>query len=151
MKITSRAFSEGEDIPPKYTCDGENINPKLLISDVPEGAKSLAFIMDDPDVPKAIHPEGIWTHWVMWNIPVETKIIAENSAPKNAIVGENSRGNNKYAGPCPPDREHRYFFKLYALDTTLDLPVTTNKEGLLRATEGHVIGSAELIGLYERI
>ncbi|MEK7614187.1 MAG: YbhB/YbcL family Raf kinase inhibitor-like protein [Patescibacteria group bacterium] len=151
MKITSSVFGNREKIPSKYTCDGGNINPELLISDVPEGAKSLALIMDDPDVPKAIHPEGIWVHWIMWNISIETKVIAENSAPDGAVVGANSRGNNKYAGPCPPDREHRYFFKLYALDTTLDLPVTTGKEGLLQATEGHVIGSAELIGLYERI
>lgn len=151
MKITSSVFKEGERIPSKYTCDGENISPEILINDVPAGAKSLAIIMDDPDVPKSIHPEGIWIHWVVWNIPADTKVISENSVPAGAVLGANSRGTNIYIGPCPPDREHRYFFKLYAIDTTLDLPATTNKEKLLQAMEGHNLDSAELIGLYNLV
>lgn len=151
MKITSSAFKEGERIPFKYTCDGENINPELSWEKVPENVKSLALIMDDPDVPKSIRPDGMWVHWGMWNINPGVKTIAENSIPTGATIGVNSRDTNIYIGPCPPDREHRYFFKLYALDTTLDLPASTNKESLLRAIEGHIIDSAELMGLYERI
>lgn len=151
MKISSPAFENNSQIPKKYTCDGENISPEILISDVPDEAKSLALIMDDPDVPKTIHPLGIWTHWVMWNISTGTKVIAENSVPVGVIVGANSRGKNIYAGPCPPDREHRYFFKLYALDIKLNLLSDTVKSGLLEAMTNHILAEAELIGIYNRM
>jgi len=123
-------------------CDSENINPELNIAGVPESAKSLALIMDDPDA-----PSGMFVHWVMWNIPV-TDVIEEDSAP--GTEGLNGRGETGYIGPCPPSGEHRYFFKLYALDTTLDLPQNTDKEALLSALEPHTIESAELVGLYSR-
>lgn len=150
MKIKSRAFENGGVIPAKYTCDGENINPSLEISEVPDGAVSLALIMDDPDVPKSVRPDGVFDHWILWNIPAGVSSIAEGSLP-NCVIGKNTRGNNQYTGPCPPDREHRYFFKLYALDTELKLdPNSGGKVDLLDAIAGHVLAEAELMGRYER-
>lgn len=149
MKITSSVFKEKESIPSVYTCDGRNINPPLSWEGVPPGTKSLALIMDDPDVPKTLRPDGMFVHWVVFNIPPDLTTIEEGKEPKGT-AGANSRGQGGYTGPCPPDREHRYFFKLYALDTLLDLPTTTNKETLLSAMNKHIISSAELIGLYER-
>ncbi len=140
MKIES-VFGNNEFIPKKYTCQGEDINPKLIIKDIPNGTKTLALIMDDPDAPM-----GTWVHWVMWNIPPGN--IEENSAP--GVQGVNSWGRNEYGGPCPPSGIHRYFFKVYALDTELDLPETTTKEGLLKAMEGHILASAQLVGLYKK-
>ena len=124
MNLYSLAFGNNGFIPAKYTCDGENINPPLSISDVSQKARSLVLIMDDPDAPM-----GIWDHWIVFNMPPDTKGISENSIP-NGVVGKNTRGDNKYGPPCPPDREHRYFFKLYALDTILDLDSSAKKEEL---------------------
>lgn len=149
MRISSTVFENNKRIPSKYTCDGENISPELLISGVPSEAKSLALIMDDPDVPKTLRPDGMFVHWVMFNISPKTTNISENIGSIGSS-GLNGRGNPVYTGPCPPDREHRYFFKLYALDTVLDLPSSTNKEGLLLAMEGHILEQSELVGLYER-
>jgi len=154
MNITSRAFSDGDKILPKYTCDGENVNMPLSWDAVPAGAESFALIMDDPDIPDSVKKSlgmEVFVHWVLWNIPASTAGIEENSVPTGASQGLNSSGSNKYTGPCPPDREHRYFFKLYALDAKLDLPASTNKEDLLRAMDGHVLEETELVGLYERI
>lgn len=150
MKLESSAFKHEGAIPSKYTCDGENISPPLKISDATEGAKSLVLIMDDPDVPKSIRPDGMWDHWLVWNIPPETTEILEGQEPQGTI-GKNTGGKFGYQGPCPPDREHRYFFKLYALGTTLDLsPATTTKKDLEAAMEGHILDQAELMGRYNR-
>ncbi len=105
--------------------------------------------MEDPDVPKNIRPDGMWDHWVVWNIPPETKIIPEGSIPPG-IVGKNSRGDLAYGGPCPPDREHRYFFKLFSLDTLLNLPNTAIKKDLETAMQGHILSQTELVGRYAR-
>jgi Raf kinase inhibitor-like YbhB/YbcL family protein len=149
MKLESPSFSNNAKIPQKYACDGENINPPLLFSDVPAGTKSLALIMEDPDVPKYLKPDGMFDHWIVWNMPPLTSGIEENSTPAGN-VGQNGRGTMQYTGPCPPDREHRYFFYLYALDAALQIPKTSNKIDLLKAIEGHVIEKAELMGRYER-
>lgn len=150
MKIESSAFLDGEAIPSKYTCDGSNINPSLSFSDIPSNTQSLALLMEDPDVPVSIRSDGMWNHWVVFNIPPETRKIGEGSEPKGiqGITTSNSLG---YGGPCPPDREHRYFFKLYALDTILDLSEGATKEEVIKVMEGHILSSAELIGKYERI
>lgn len=144
MKLESPAFGNMERIPSKYTCDGQDINPPLKISDVPENTKSLVLIVDDPDA-----PAGTWVHWLVWNISPNTKEIPENSVPKNAVEGITSWNRVGYGGPCPPSGTHRYFFKLYALDTILDLPSTTISE-LEKAMENHILDKAELVGLYSR-
>lgn len=149
MELTSSVFEHNGMIPQKYTCDGENISPPLQISGVPEGVKSLALIMDDPDVPKNLRPDGMFDHWIVWNIPADTSVIPESAVP-NGVVGKNTSGNARYAGPCPPDREHRYFFKLYALDAMLSLAAGASKADLEKAMEGHILAKAELIGRYTR-
>lgn len=149
MKIASSAFKHGGKIPSQYTCDGKNINPPLLISEVPEKAKALALIMDDPDVPEYVRKDRMWVHWVVFNMPPQTSSIGENATPKGT-AGKGTSGKLKYEGPCPPDREHRYFFKLYALDIVLTLKEGATKEDLEKAMSGHIIAQAELIGKYER-
>jgi hypothetical protein len=151
MKIRSTAFSHEGKIPSKYTCDGENMNPELQISEVPSNAKSLALIMDDPDIPEFVKQKfdiTVFDHWILFNIKPDAKKISENTAP--GIQGKNSRGEAKYAGPCPPDKEHRYFFKLYALDISLNLPEGATKEQVLSAMKGHLLAEAGLMGKYER-
>lgn len=133
------------EIPVRYTCDGENINPPLTISDVPWKTKSLAFIMDDPDAPR-----GTWVHWVLWNIDPKTKEIPENSVPQGAVQGMTDFGQSGYGGPCPPDREHRYFFKLYALDIPITLPSSATKQKIEQTIAGHILAQSELIGRYDR-
>jgi Raf kinase inhibitor-like YbhB/YbcL family protein len=150
MKLTSPVFEHGGKIPSKYTCDGENINPPLAISDVPPGTGSLVLIMDDPDVPKHLRADGMWDHWVVFNIPATLRDIGEGEEP-GGTHGVGTGGNVNYSGPCPPDREHRYFFKLYALGTELGLPEKATKGQLEKAMEGHVIEKTELMGRYERI
>ena len=146
--LKSPAFENGAEIPSRYTCDGENINPTLIIENVPEGVKSLVLIMDDPDATGG----ATWDHWLLWNIPPETKEISENSVPAGAIQGKTSWGTNKYGGPCPPkgSSPHRYIFKLYALDTVLDLTSDTNKADLEKAMEGRILSQKVLMGLYDR-
>ncbi|MFC2174812.1 YbhB/YbcL family Raf kinase inhibitor-like protein [archaeon] len=143
MKLTSSAFGEMQPIPAKYTCDGDDVNPPLDVSDVPEGTKSLALIVDDPDAPL-----GIWVHWVVWNLPV--KNMPENKLEFGGIQGMNSFGKLDYGGPCPPSGKHRYFFKMYALDTKLDLEDGLSKEELERAMDSHILAQAQLVGTYER-
>ena len=145
MKITSDAFLEGELIPTKYTCDGENINPPLIFSDVPDEAVTLALIMDDPDA-----PSGTWVHWVLWNITPDTSEIGEGEVPKGSMEGGTDFGRPGYGGPCPHLGTHRYFFKLSALDTKLALPKESTKKDLEAAMAGHVIEQAELMGIYAR-
>lgn len=142
LKITSAAFKDNEYIPVKYTCDGVNVSPPLDIEHIPEEAKSVALIVDDPDA-----PGGTWVHWVMWNIPV-THHIKENEA--HGMQGMNDFSKNVYGGPCPPGGTHRYFFKVYALDNTPDLPVSATKYHLEKAMGGHILAFGELIGLYKR-
>ena len=147
MKLISNAFKEGEMIPSRYTCDGDDINPELIISNVPRNAKGLVLIMDDPD---AVKPAGkIWDHWIVFNIPTNTSKISEGKEPEG-IHGRGTSGNLRYFGPCPPDAEHRYYFKLYALDTTLNLQEGASKKEIEKAMEGHVIEQAQLIGRYNR-
>jgi Raf kinase inhibitor-like YbhB/YbcL family protein len=145
LKIFTHQFAHNGSIPVKYTCDGADASPPLKISGVPGGAKTLALIVDDPDA-----PAGTWVHWVVWNIPVDTSEVGEKAVPSGAVQGRNDWGRNDYGGPCPPSGSHRYFFKLYALDAVLTLGAATTKKDLERAMEGHVIGRAELIGVYKR-
>lgn len=145
MQILSPDFEPNTLIPSRYTCDGEDINPELELVDVPEDTASLALIMDDPDA-----SAGDWTHWLLWNIDPSTDRIPAGSAPVDSREGKNSFGNIGYGGPCPHSGTHRYFFKLYALDTTLTLGASTDKEALLEAMGEHVIEHAELVGLYTR-
>ena len=142
MEVRSPEFENGKIIPRKFTCEGDDFNPKLIIDDIPAGTKSLALIVDDPDAPM-----GIWVHWVSFNIPVVSQ-IDEDSIPGKQ--GLNDFGRKEYGGPCPPSGTHRYFFRLYALDTVLNLNEGINKEALEEAMEGHILDKAELIGLYKK-
>jgi Raf kinase inhibitor-like YbhB/YbcL family protein len=144
LKITSPAFHEGGNIPSKFTCDGSDISPPLQIAGVPPGAKSLVLIADDPDA-----PGGLFTHWLVWNIPAQTNSIAESTAPKG-IQGANDFGKSGYRGPCPPPGTHRYSFKILALDRELDLHGGAKRSQVDAAIKGHVIAQGELVGHYER-
>lgn len=142
MQITSPEFKSNEYMPAKYTCEGDDINPPLVISGIPEGAKSLALIMDDPDAAM-----GVWVHWVVFDIPVVSR-IEENSAPGKP--GMTNSGRSEYHGPCPPSGTHHYVFKIYSLDTKLNLNEGVSKGQLEKAMQGHILDKAELIGLYKR-
>lgn len=142
MKLSSSAFTT--EIPSMYTCDGENVNPPLSISEVPVGTQSLALIVDDPDA-----PSGDWVHWLVWDIDPTTTQIAENSVP--GTQGTNDFGKPAWGGPCPPSGTHRYFFKLYALDNKLELPSTVKKADLLDAMQRHILEETELVGNYQRL
>ena len=143
MKITSLAFEHNSKIPSIYTCDGKNVNPPLSITDVSGNAESLVLIMDDPDA-----PGGTWDHWIVWNMPVSTTKIEENSVPKGSSQALNSWGNRAYGGPCPPSGTHHYHFKLYALKKRLLLDANATKEDVERAMTGYIVGEAVLVGLY---
>jgi len=148
MELKSSVFENNGKIPSKYTCDGDNINPQLTISDVPKNAKSLVLIMDDPD---AVKPAGkVWDHWIIFNINPETKEISEAKEPQG-VQGITSFGQLGYGGPCPPDAEHKYLFKLYALDIELDLREGVTKENVEKEMKEHIIEKTELIGRYERL
>ena len=140
--VTSPAFENNGFIPSKYTCDGDNINPVLLIKDAPEATQSLALIVDDPDAPM-----GTWDHWIVWNIS-PTEKIEENSVP--GTEGLNSFRRHSYGGPCPPFGTHRYFFKVYALDTRLAIEPNSKKKDVEKAMEGHILAKGEIVGLYKR-
>jgi hypothetical protein len=151
MQLTSKAFDTGKEIPLKYSCDGADISPPLTIEDVPDGAQTLALICEDPDA-----PVGVFDHWIIFNIPPQAPQLAEG-IPTEAEhssgfrQGTNDFGRVGYGGPCPPDGEHRYFFRLYALDTELDLPAgSTSKKDLQAAMEGHILAETELMGTYKR-
>jgi len=145
MKITSPSFAHNGNIPSEFTCDGKGISPQLDISEVPPNAKSLALIMDDPDA-----PVGTFVHWVVWNIPPATKQVTQGSKPQGS-QGKTGTGKPGYVGPCPPSGTHRYFFKLYALDIMLNIPEDSSKQEMENAIQEHIVGKAELIGLYNRI
>ncbi len=149
MKLTSSAFNHEDYIPREYTCDGANKSPPLSISGVPADAKSLVLILEDPDVPKYIREDQMWDHWIVFNIPPNTTQIEEGKEPK----GQHGLGTGNtldYYGPCPPDAEHRYFFKLFALDSELALAEKSTKKEVEKAMEGHVLAKTELMGVYGR-
>lgn len=149
--IQSDVFGSGGPIPGRFTCDGEDVSPPLTWGGVPEGAASLALIMDDPDA-----PAGIWIHWVLYDIPAGLNGLPEG-VPADELLsdgrasGLNSWQRNGYGGPCPPSGTHRYFFRLYALDKMLGLPAGTTKDGLLDAMQGHILGQTEVMGTYARL
>jgi hypothetical protein len=153
MTLTSPAFEQNGQIPSKYSCEGEDISPPLAWDGVPEGAKSLVLIIDDPDAPDPKAPQRVWVHWVVYNLSPETKSLVENAGkaglPQGAVVGLNDFTKAEYGGPCPPTGRHRYFHKLYALDITLDLREAT-KPQLEQAMKEHVLAEAELIGTYQK-
>jgi Raf kinase inhibitor-like YbhB/YbcL family protein len=162
IKVTSSAFEEGGLIPPRYTCDGADVSPPLQWEPVPEGTKSMqwepvpegtksiALVSDDPDA-----PVGTWVHWVLFDLPPETRQLAENiptdkTLPNGARQGTNDFRKIGYGGPCPPGGTHRYFFKIYALDSFIDLPPGATKQEMLKAMEGHILGQGQLMGKYKR-
>jgi Raf kinase inhibitor-like YbhB/YbcL family protein len=142
LVVSSPAFQQGEMIPSKYTCEGSNINPPLQIDHIPEETKTLALITEDPDAPK-----GTFDHWLVWNIPPKAA-IGENTSP--GISGANGAGKTGYHGPCPPSGSHRYYFHVYALDTSLDLLAGETKEALQAAMETHILASGSLMGRYQK-
>ena len=144
MKITSSAFQQGANIPPKFSCDGPNTSPPLQIADIPTEAKSVVLIVDDPDA-----PGGLFTHWAVWNISPQTRTIAEGSTPKG-VQGTNDFGKSGYGGPCPSSGTHRYYFRIFALDRELDLPVGAKRSQLDAAMKSHVIAKGELMARYAR-
>lgn len=145
MKLTSPSYQEGEAIPAKFGCDGEGVSPQLDISSPPEGTKSFALILEDPDAVKVMGK--VYYHWVTWNIPAETTALPEGSSL--GVQGKHSGGGKGYQGPCPPEK-HQYVFRLYALDTMLDLPEGSSKDDLQKATEGHILAEAKLSGTYTK-
>jgi len=146
MEIKSTAFENNEKIPSKYTCDGENISPPLSFSNIPENTKSLVLICEDPDA-----PNGTWIHWTVWNIDPSTTEVPENEIPTNGSEGMTSFGFRRYGGPCPPSGEHRYFFKLFALDSTINLDTGCNSVDLYISMDGRILDQAELVGKYTKI
>ena len=144
MKVTSSAFQEGGNIPSKFTCDGGNASPPLQMAGVPSEAKTLVLIADDPDA-----PGGLFTHWLVWNIPPQTNSVAEGSAPKG-VQGTNDFGKSGYGAPCPPSGTHRYYFRVFALDRELTLPAGAKRSQLNGAMKGHVVAQGELMGRYSR-
>jgi Raf kinase inhibitor-like YbhB/YbcL family protein len=155
MKITSPAFLDNQNIPVKYSCDGDGVNPPLVFSDVPKQAQSLALVVSDPDA-----PNGTWIHWLFWNLSPSINQVAENSVPAGATQGQASSGQNIYSGPCPPASSdatrggssgiHHYIFTLYALDTQLAIPSYSTSADLDKAMQGHIVSQAQLVGLYSR-
>ncbi|MFC5972278.1 YbhB/YbcL family Raf kinase inhibitor-like protein [Halomarina salina] len=146
LRLTSPAFDDGERIPEEYGYQERNVNPPFRIDGVPEGTETLAFVVDDPD---AMRPAGrVWDHWVVWNLPPDVDEIPEDWATAEVLEGRNDYGEQGYGGPNPPDREHTYRFRLFALDTSLDLPPNVDAEALVDATDGHVLAEAELTGTY---
>ena len=149
--ITSTAFSEGQPIPRKFTCQGSDVSPPLKWTGAPSHARSFALVADDPDA-----PVGTWVHWVLYNLPATSTDLAENTQKLAALPGGARQGVNDfhlpgYGGPCPPPgKPHRYFFKLYALDTLLDLKPGATKKDVERAMENHILGQAQLMGTYQR-
>ena len=152
MQLTSSAFTEGGSIPAEFTCEGKDISPPLKWSGAPARAKSLALIVDDPDA-----PAGTWVHWVLYNLPASTSELPENASRPPSILGSAAQGLNDfrrsgYGGPCPPPgKPHRYFFKLYALDSELSLRRGSTKKDLEKAMQGHILTQAQLMGTYKRM
>ena len=154
MRLSSSAFSEMGSIPSQYTCDSDDLSPPLAWDDVPNGTKSFALIVDDPDAPDPAAPKMVYVHWVLYDMPASMRSLAEGTTaktlPPGTREGKNDFGHTHYGGPCPPIGRHRYFHKLYALDTSLGDRGTLSKSDLLAAMQGHVLAEAQLIGTYER-
>lgn len=154
LKLTSIAFGQNGSIPARYTCEGDDTSPPLSWAGAPSGTKSFALIVDDPDAPDPAKPQRVYVHWVVYNIASTVTSLPENASkkglPAGAGQGKNDWGKSQYGGPCPPIGRHRYFFKLYALDTELTGLSSPTKADLLKAIEGHVIGNGELIGTYQK-
>ena len=154
MQLTSPNFENRKDMDKKCTCDGADISPRLEWSDAPDGTKSFALIVDDPDAPDPANPRMTWVHWVLYNIPAGATSLSEGikdaDLPKGTLNGINDWKRTGYGGPCPPIGKHRYFHKLYALDTVLPDLTKPTKTKLEKAMEGHILEKAELIGLYQR-
>jgi Raf kinase inhibitor-like YbhB/YbcL family protein len=154
LNITSPSFTHNGAIPSRHTCDGQDTSPALAWTGVPAGTQSLALIVDDPDAPDPDAPKMTWVHWVLYNIAANAtglaEDIADNDLPDGTLQGINDWHRTGYGGPCPPIGRHRYFFKLYALDTVLPDLKHPGKAALEKAMRGHVIGQTELIGLYQR-
>ena len=151
FSISSPSFQNGKDIPKKFTCDAEDVSPALSWSDPPQGSKSFALIADDPDAPR-----GTWTHWVLFDLPSATTGLPEGAPKVGELTGGGRQGRNDfpkigYGGPCPPPgKPHRYFFKLYALDSTLNLKAGASKQEVEQAMQNHILGKTELMGKYGR-
>src|SRR2546430_5148350 len=145
MRISSPAFQEGGTIPEKFSKNGQNVNPELRMEGAPAEAKSLALIVDDPDA-----PVGLFTHWLVWNIDPKTTEIAENSVPQGAVQGANDFPGQRYDGPQPPSGTHRYYFKIFALDRTLDLKAGAKRHDVDAAMKGHVSAQGQLMGRYSK-
>jgi Raf kinase inhibitor-like YbhB/YbcL family protein len=150
LDLSTPAFKQGEKIPSKYTCDaaGGGVNPALNFSGVPANTKQLVLTMHDPDVPKTLMPSGNFDHWMVWDIAPAGKGIAEGAGAK---MGMNGTGKEGYIGPCPPDREHRYFFRLYAVDIPLTGKMFKDRAAVEDAIKGHILAQSELMGRYEKI
>jgi Raf kinase inhibitor-like YbhB/YbcL family protein len=145
LRITSPAFGDGQKIPEKYTCGGQNVSPPLAMENVPPGTKSLALVVEDPDA-----PHGLFIHWTLWNINPRLAALEENSQPRESVCGKNSWGHNSYGGPCPPSGTHHYEFRLYALNSTLDISGNSSREQLGEAMDTHILAVALLTGLYSK-
>lgn len=150
MELKSAAFSQGQAIPARYTCDGKDVSPLLTWTEGPRGTRSFALIADDPDA-----PTGTWVHWVIYNLPPATRQIpegvpADERLPDGTIQGKTDFGRTGYGGPCPPSGTHRYFFRLFALDTALSLPPASTAKQLKKAMQGHILAEAEVMGTYRR-
>ncbi len=154
LTLTSPAFTAGHDIPSDFTCEGGDVSPALAWSGIPAGTKSLALIVDDPDAPDPAAPKMTWVHWVLYNLPPDTKRLAEaiesDELPAGTQEGKNDWKRTGYGGPCPPTGRHRYFFKLFALDVMLPDMNHPTKAQLEKAMEGHVLEKVELIGTYQK-
>jgi Raf kinase inhibitor-like YbhB/YbcL family protein len=153
LELTSSAFVQGGEIPARYTCEGEDVSPPLAWTGVPQGARSLVLIVDDPDAPDPEAPKTTWVHWVLFNLPPGVRelpgAVSNDGLPAGTRVGRNDWKRREYGGPCPPIGRHRYFHKLYALDTALDLDAPTKAE-VERSMKGHVLAQTELVGTYEK-
>lgn len=145
MKVISSGFQEGGTIPEKFSKNGENVSPELRIDGAPAESKSLALIVDDPDA-----PVGLFTHWLVWNIDPKTNEISEGSAPSGAVQGKNDFNETGYGGPQPPSGTHRYYFKIFALDRTLDLKSGAKRRDIDAAMKGHVVAQGQLMGRYSK-
>jgi Raf kinase inhibitor-like YbhB/YbcL family protein len=154
LKIVSSVFDHQDDIPAKYTCDGNDVSPPLAWSGVPAGTKSLVLIVDDPDAPDPRAPRMVWVHWLLYNIPPDTtglaQAVSDSDLPPGTMQGMNDWKRTGYGGPCPPVGKHRYFHKLYALDTVFEDLNKPTKAGLEQVMQGHIIEQAELLGFYTK-
>ena len=148
LELSTPAFKQGEKIPSKFTCDGAGMNPALTFNGVPANTKQLVLTMHDPDVPKNLMPSGNFDHWMVWDIAPTSKGIAEGAG---SSMGTNGTGKAGYIGPCPPDREHRYFFRLYAVDVALTGKTFKDRAAVEEAIKGHILAQSELMGRYEKI